>query len=55
MIMGDGFAREAEIELPTFDYTAAMQAADGVAGSLAISVRQAGDHGLSRPAAMTFD
>jgi hypothetical protein len=37
---GAGVLRTAEVTAPAFDYTAAMQAADGVAGSVTIGVAQ---------------
>ncbi len=54
-ISGPGFARTEELALPNFLYDAAMQAADGAAGALAIAVRQIGDHGASRPATFILD
>jgi hypothetical protein len=54
-IAGDGFERLVESDLPLFHYTAAMQAADGATGALTLSVRQAGDHGLSRACILLFD
>lgn len=54
-ISGEGFERLVETDIPAYPYSAAMQAADGVSGALTLSVRQVGDHGLSRPCPLTFD
>ncbi|MGQ0660216.1 phage tail protein [Sphingosinicella sp.] len=54
-IAGEGFERVAEIDAPAFVYDTAKQAADGAVGTLVLSVRQVGDHGLSQPAALTLD
>ncbi len=55
IIAGDGFERIVETGAPTFLYDAGMQVADGASEVLSLSVRQAGDHGLSRPATLTLD
>ncbi len=53
-ITGDGFTRNAEIDLPAFAYDAAMRAADGP-GPVSATIVQLGTHGRSRPATITFD
>lgn len=54
-ITGDGFEREVELDAPAFVYDVALQAADGTAGTLVLSVRQVGDHGLSQAIVLTRD
>lgn len=54
-VAGDGFERMVEIDASAFLYGTAMQAADAATGALALSVRQAGDHGPSRPCVLTLD
>lgn len=51
-IAGVAFERVVETDGPSFLYDVAMQAADGTGGPLYLSVRQAGDHGLSRAATL---
>lgn len=53
-LTGAGFAREAEVAVPTFTYDAAMRAADG-AGPVTVAVAQRGTHGRSRPATIIID
>ena len=48
-------ARTAEVDTSAWTYDAAMRAADGVAGVLAIEVRQIGAHALGRAARVIVD
>lgn len=48
-------ARTAEVDMSAWTYDAAMRAADGVAGVLAIEVRQIGAHALGRAARVIVD
>lgn len=54
-LSGDGFARTIEIDAPHHVYSAAMQAADGLDGMLAIALSQIGTHAVSRPATLAFE
>lgn len=49
-LAGEGFARTLEVAVPAFLYTAAAQAADGLAGPLTFEVVQLGTSAPSRPA-----
>ncbi|HYW14700.1 MAG TPA: phage tail protein [Allosphingosinicella sp.] len=49
-LAGEGFARNATVAAPAYLYTAAEQAADGLAGPLTVEVIQLGTSAPSRPA-----
>jgi hypothetical protein len=54
-LSGAGFARNLTVSEPSYHYTAAEQAADGLAGTLAIAVAQIGTAAQSRPALLDFN
>jgi hypothetical protein len=53
-VAGAGFARAVTVNQPTYIYSAADQAADGLVGPLAIEICQLGTVTASRPAYLTF-
>lgn len=54
-LAGEGFARSVTIAAPAYLYTAAEQAADGLAGPLSVEVVQLGTSAPSRPASLVTD
>jgi len=54
-ISGAGFERFADCDGPSFLYTAALQAEDGAARPLTVSISQIGTFAASRPAALILD
>ena len=54
-LAGAGFARSVTIAAPSYLYTAADQAADGLAGPLTVEVVQLGTSAPSRPASLVTD
>jgi Putative phage tail protein len=54
-LAGAGFARSVTLAAPAFVYTAADQAADGLAGPLSVEVVQLGTSAPSRPASLVAD
>jgi hypothetical protein len=54
-LTGAGFARGVTLAAPAYVYTAAEQAADGLAGPLAVEVVQLGTAAPSRPASLITD
>jgi hypothetical protein len=54
-LAGSGLARSVTVAAPAFVYTAAEQAADGLAGTLTVEVVQLGTSAPSRPAFLVLD
>ncbi|MEO7177601.1 MAG: phage tail protein [Allosphingosinicella sp.] len=54
-LAGEGFERSLTVAAPACLYTAAEQAADGLAGPLAVEVVQLGTSAPSRPASLVID
>jgi hypothetical protein len=54
-LAGEGFERSLTLAAPAFLYTAAEQAADGLAGPLTLTVVQLGTSAPSRPASLVTD
>ena len=54
-LAGPGFERSVTIPAPAYLYTAAQQAADGLAGPLSVEVVQLGTSAPSRPASLITD
>lgn len=53
ILAGAGFERRATLDVPAYLYTAALQAEDGLAGPLTVTVAQLGTSAASRTATLT--